>query len=158
MILIISGTSEMKFQRLVDAVNTSKYLDKMVFQHGVNSMEMFLGRECQDYWTRSDMLKYIKSADLIISHAGIGSILDCLYFNKKLILVERKQELLESKADQSAAIDYFKHYHGIDVCGCLSELDALITKKLAESNKLAEEGNQGPKKISESIRDFLSFR
>ena len=158
MILIISGTSEMKFQRLVNAVDTSRYVDQMVFQHGVNSIGAFLGRECQDYWTRSDMLKYIKSADLIISHAGIGSILDCLYFNKKLILVERKQELLESKADQSAAIEYFKHYHGIDVCSCLSELDALISEKLAESNKLADVGNQGPKKISESIRDFLSFQ
>ena len=72
MILIISGTSEMKFQRLVNAVDTSQYVDQMVFQHGVNSIGAFKGRECQDYWTRSDMLKYIKSADLIISHAGIG--------------------------------------------------------------------------------------
>ncbi len=72
-------------------------------------------------------------------------------------MLKENKSFLESKADQSAAIEYFKHYHGIDVCGCLSELDPLIAKKLAESNKPADEGNQVPKKISESIRDFLSF-
>ena len=156
MILIILGTSEMTFQRLVNAVNTSRHLDKMVFQHGVNSIGAFLGRECRDYWPRSEMLKYIKSADLIISHAGIGTILDCLYFNKKVILVERKQELLESKADQSAAIEYFKHYDGIDVCSCLSELDALISEKLVESGNISATVTESPKKISNIIRDFLS--
>ena len=35
----------------------------------------------------SNINKYIENVDLIISHAGTGSIIDCLHLNKPLIVI-----------------------------------------------------------------------
>ena len=38
----------------------------------------------------SNINKYIENVDLIISHAGTGSIIDCLHLNKPLIVIVNK--------------------------------------------------------------------
>jgi len=52
----------------------------------------------------------IKTADLIITHAGIGTILNCLEFNKPMIIFPR-----------FADYDEHRNNHQIDTCDFLKE-------------------------------------
>lgn len=51
-----------------------------------------------------EVQKKIKWADLVISHAGIGTIIDCLSKNKKLILFPRLKRYKEAIDDHQTEI------------------------------------------------------
>ena len=155
MILVVLGTSEMVFPRLIQALMVSKYASDMVLQRGVNEVTTDQWKDCSQYWSRSEMLQLIAQADLVISHAGIGSILDCLSLNKKIILVERQCDLGESMASQAPAIDYFLKYTNIDVCRDFSDLDVFIENKLSASQTATTEMRTEHRRISSIIQEFL---
>lgn len=92
MILVILGTQNLPFNRLIDAIQNQidqgKINDKVIVQAGcttINSDDM----EVFDLIPVNEFDKLIKDADLIISHAGVGSILGGLINNKKVIAAAR---------------------------------------------------------------------
>lgn len=95
MILVLLGTQDKPFTRLIEAVddciNKGIIKDKVVAQMGftkyeTNNIEMI---ELMPY---DDYIKYNKEADLIITHGGVGSILTALQLNKKVIAMPRLEE------------------------------------------------------------------
>lgn len=98
MIFVTLGTQDKPFARLIKAVEKQVELgnitDEVIVQSG-----------CTDY--KSDKLKiinymkidefnsYLKQADVIITHAGVGTIIQALENNKKIIAAARKEEFGE---------------------------------------------------------------
>lgn len=94
MILITLGTQNQHFKRLLDYVEKSNIKDEIIVQAGATpykskKMKIF------NYIDYDKMQEYIEKADLIITHAGTGSILTPLKCNKKVIVCARKAELGE---------------------------------------------------------------
>lgn len=88
MILVTLGTQKEQFKRLLDSIEKSKIDDEIIVQAGhtkfeSNKMKIF------DFISYEDMSKYIKEANLIITHAGTGSILMPLKAGKKVIACAR---------------------------------------------------------------------
>lgn len=92
MILVTLGTQDKSFKRLlreIDRLLDEKIIkDEVIVQAGYtkyesNNMKIF------DYVEEDELLKYIKKSDYVISHAGVGSILNIIGNNKKAIVVPR---------------------------------------------------------------------
>jgi UDP-N-acetylglucosamine transferase subunit ALG13 len=82
----------------------------------------------------------IKWADVVISHAGIGTILDCLTQNKKIILFPRLKRFGEAVDD-----------HQIEICTTFEEKYGIKwTKNEKEIHKLLD--GIRPVKISKKRR------
>lgn len=88
MILVTLGTQKEQFTRLLDYIEKSKIKDKIIVQAGhtkyqSNKMEIF------DFIPYEKMEEYINEADVIITHAGTGSVLTPLKKGKKVIVCAR---------------------------------------------------------------------
>ena len=95
MILVLLGTQNNDFHRLLDEVERNikkgNIKDKVIVQAGFtkyksSNMKIF------SLIPKDELKKYVKEADLIITHAGVGSIEMSLEEGKKVIVVPRKKK------------------------------------------------------------------
>ncbi len=94
MIFVTLGTQDKQFKRLLEAVEKLKIKEKIIAQVGsteFNSKKM----EIHKYLTPDEFEKYMKEARVIITHAGVGTIIYGLKLNKKMIVAARKKEYCE---------------------------------------------------------------
>lgn len=98
MILILLGTQDKQFTRLLkavdDAINNGYIKEEVVAQAGFtkynsDNIKIF------DLIPKEEYENIIKMADLIITHAGVGSILTGLKHGKKVIAAARLKEYKE---------------------------------------------------------------
>ena len=95
MILVCVGMSEDPFDRLLEIIDDfcEKGIieDEVVAQIG-NTKYVPRNYDFFDCVENDKFLEWIKKADLIISHAGIGCVLPALKLGKKVIIFPRKYE------------------------------------------------------------------
>lgn len=98
MIFITVGTGRFPFERLI------KCIDEAIINHKIEE-EVFgqIGKygykpksfPCKEFIGFDEMVKNIQNADIIVSHAGVGSLLLCLNLGKIPILFPRDAALGE---------------------------------------------------------------
>ena len=94
MILVTLGTQKQQFTRLLEYLEKSHVKDEIIVQAGYtkfNSKKM----QIFDFIDYDQMNEYLEKADLIITHAGTGSIVSALKKGKKVIACARLCEYLE---------------------------------------------------------------
>jgi len=100
--------------------------------------------------------EFIEESDLVITHAGMGVIIDCISSNKKFILVPRdpeKGELLDSH--QYEICNYLKEkYEDIRVVTNLENLSNHITNTLEKENNLID-SQKNLSKLKQNISNYL---
>ena len=88
MIFVTLGTQDKEFTRLLEAIDREiekgNIKERVVVQAGYTKYES-KNMEIFDLIPTDEFNKYIKSADLIITHGGAGSILTAIKNNKKVI-------------------------------------------------------------------------
>jgi UDP-N-acetylglucosamine transferase subunit ALG13 len=107
MILVTLGTQKQQFTRLLDYIENSNIDDEIIVQAGFTKYE---SKKMQvfDFIDYDRMNEYIDKADLIITHAGTGSIVSALKKNKKVIACARLSKYLEHVDDhQEEILDVF---------------------------------------------------
>jgi len=107
MIYITLGTQDKSFERLLKAVqkeiDNGTIKEKVVVQAGYtkfesNEMELF------DLVPLKQFEEYMNDCDLLITHGGVGSIIDGLKHNKKVIAVPRLKKYGEHTNDHQLQI------------------------------------------------------
>ena len=103
MILVCVGASEYKFNRLL------KIIDELCDENILNGNEIIAQIGSTEYKPRNyknfrmigreDFQRYINEADLIITHAGTGSVIPPLKLGKKVIVVPRREKYKEHLDD-----------------------------------------------------------
>ena len=95
MILVTLGTQDKPFSILIEAVEKQIELgnikDEVIVQSGCTKYESDK-MKIIDYIPIKEFGDLLKKADFIITHAGVGSIIEGLKNNKKVIVVARKKE------------------------------------------------------------------
>lgn len=72
--------------------------------------------------------QYVRSADIIVGHAGIGTILSAARARKPAILFARRADLGEHRNDhQMATLASFRNREGIYAATSLEELETYMT-------------------------------
>ncbi len=107
MIFITLGTQDKKFLRLLEEVErliqTGVIQDEVIVQAGYtqfesNSMQVF------DYVNGELFNTYIENCDALITHGGVGSILNAITREKKVIAIARLEKYGEHENDHQVEI------------------------------------------------------
>ena len=133
MILVTLGTQDKKFYRILHEIDRlidmGKIKDKVVVQAGYSSDYKSKNMEIFDLIPMDDFNKLMSKCDLLITHGGVGSIIDGLKRNKKIIAVARLKKYNEHHNDhQLQIIENFSNAGYILNLKDISQLDRLIDK------------------------------
>lgn len=106
MILVILGTQDKPFTRLLDAVEA--YAKKhpketIIVQNGQTPYESS-HLQLQPFFTPEDLDQTIAKADLVIAHGGVGTIMGALKHHKKVIATPRLKQYGEHTNDHQLQI------------------------------------------------------
>ena len=88
MILVTTGTNGAAFDRLLRAVDRLGGDERVVVQHGPSTLRP-RNSDCFDYVSFPELVELVQQARVVITHAGVGSILVALMNEKKPIVVPR---------------------------------------------------------------------
>ena len=155
MIFLTVGSHE-PFDRLVKAVdswcaaNTGKIVTAQITSRGNYRPQhmTFTG-----YMSESQYRAACRKADLLIAHAGMGSILTALDFAKPIVIMPRFGRLKETRNDhQIATAQQFRGRHGIFVADDETLITSAIDRARAESNS----GERLPKFAEPRLIAFLA--
>jgi len=107
MIFVTLGTHDKPFTRLLKKIDEEiikgNIKDKVVVQAGFTKYKS-KNMEILDLIPMDKFSDYIKKADLIITHGGVGSIMTSLKLNKKVIAVARLSKYHEVVNDHQIQI------------------------------------------------------
>lgn len=151
MILIVLGTQDKPFTRLLDAVqkqiDKGNIKDKVIVQAGCTKYES-KDMEIFDLMPIDEFNKLIKGADLIITHGGVGSIMEGIKNNKKILAAPRLKKFKEHDNDhQLQIIDEFVDMGYILPLKDFNKLDKMLIK----INKFK------PKEFESNTSNFISL-
>ncbi len=135
MILVILGTQDKEFPRLLEAVeheiDKGVIKDEVIVQAGQTKYESSK-MKIFDLLPAPEFEKLIDSADLIITHGGAGSILSAIRKGKKVIAAARLQKYMEHHNDhQKQIIHEFSKQGYILELNDFQELGKLIKKSVS---------------------------
>ncbi|MBP3831289.1 MAG: hypothetical protein ILA02_02825 [Clostridia bacterium] len=157
MILVLLGTQNNDFHRLLDEIEKNiangNINDQVIVQAGFtkyksDKMKIF------SMTSKENLEDLIKKADLIITHAGVGSIEMSLEHNKKVIAVPRLKKFGEHVNDHQKDIEReFSRRRWLIGINDVSEL-SLALNKVNEfiPNKYVKPSNDG---IINVIKTFI---
>lgn len=107
MILILLGTQDKPFERILKAVSREikkgNIKEKVIAQVGCtkfddDKIEMF------DFISKDEIASLIDKARIIITHGGVGIITECINKNKKVIVAPRLKKYKEHTNDHQLQI------------------------------------------------------
>ena len=107
MVFVSLGTQDKEFPRLLKEVD--KLIDEGIIKDEViaqigQTKYTSKNMKLYDYIAKDEMLKIMKEAKYIITHGGVGTILDALKMNKKVIAVARLKLYKEHVNDHQLQI------------------------------------------------------
>lgn len=156
MILVLLGTQDKQFARLLQQIDTLKIEGKInediVAQVG-HTKYVSSNMEIIDFLPYTDLNKMIDKANLIITHGGVGSIMDGIKKNKKVIAVPRLKKYGEHVNDhQLQIINSFRKLGYILGVESVEKLnDILLTVEKFEPKQFISNN----RKIIKIIEDFI---
>jgi len=161
MIFVTVGAS-LPFDRLIEYIDKeiAPELGKEKIIAQIHDSAKYIPRNIEYIKTVNKVTydEYIKKSDLIISHAGMGIILDCIKYHKKLIIIPRdpkKQELVDSH--QYEICKYLnKNYQGIDVIYDLDDLYDRILSALSAPPPTFENFKEKLFMLKKNLSQYLS--
>jgi UDP-N-acetylglucosamine transferase subunit ALG13 len=98
MILVATGASQFPFDRLLRAVSALDRGERVVVQHGCSAVKPD-GAECVDFLPMPDLAALVREARVVVTHAGVGSILLCLTNGRSPVVVPRLKRFGETVDD-----------------------------------------------------------
>ena len=108
MILVTLGTQKEQFTRLLDYIEKANINEEIIVQAGHTQYESNK-MKILDFITYNEMEQYINDANVIITHAGTGSVLTPLKKGKKIIVCARQKKYGEHIDDhQLELVEVFK--------------------------------------------------
>ena len=133
MILVTLGTQDKKFYRILREldrlIEAGKIKDKVVVQAGDSADYESKNMEIFDLIPMDDFNKLMSKCDLLITHGGVGSIIDGLKRNKKIIAIARLSKYNEHHNDhQLQIVENFSNAGYILNLRDISHLEKMIEK------------------------------
>ena len=154
MILVTIGT-QLPFDRLIRIIDElapelNEEIIAQVYQCGFSPKNI----KTVDFLAPDEFNSLFDKARLIVSHAGMGTILSALQRNKPIIVFPRIAALGEHRNEhQLATAKKFKDLGSVYVAMDEEELKTLLLRK--DLNPLAEIGKYASSSLIESVEDFI---
>jgi UDP-N-acetylglucosamine transferase subunit ALG13 len=128
-IFVTVGTNEARFDRLLRAVETLATDEKIVVQHGSSSVVPANASRAYDYLVFADLVREMRAARVVVTHAGIGSIMTALSCGRRPVAVPRLVAFREAVDDHQLPVARRLEDTGlVTVVEDLSGLDEAIAR------------------------------
>lgn len=169
MIFVSLGTQDKPFNRIIDYVISLKenlkelQSEKIIIQLGQTKLLKSDNERIKNLEniTIYDMLKpekmkdIIKDSDIIITHAGVGTIMECLEMGKEIIVVPRKVENLEHVNNHQEEIAFEMEKKGfLTKVDTYEELENKISILLKDKDTNEDNKNMNKKKYISNNEKF----
>lgn len=159
MILVLLGTQNKPFDRLLKAISkeikNGNIKDKVVAQIGCTvykdeNIEMF------DYRPKEEINELINKANIIITHGGVGTIIECIDLGKKIIVAPRLSKYKEHTNNHQLQItkEFAEKGYIIPLYKFSDLSDALHKAKKFKTKKYESNNENFRNKIKEYIDNF----
>lgn len=159
MIFITTGTQE-PFDRLIKVIDTIAHdlKDEIIAQS-------FTGRyqpknfSINKFYTPAEFDDIFKRARLIVSHAGMGNIINALTIEKPILVMPRKKDLGEHRNNhQIATVKKFKELGYIYIANDEKELTEKLTKLVLNDkiDTLHQVGKYASKELITSLMEYIN--
>ncbi len=129
MIFVSLGTQDKSFTRLLKAIdkniNEGNIKDKVVVQAGCTKYKSDK-MEIHDLMSMEEFANYIEKCDLLITHGGVGTILDGLKHQKKILAFPRLREYAEHVNNHQQEIIKEFYENGYILTGDIKDLSSLL--------------------------------
>jgi UDP-N-acetylglucosamine transferase subunit ALG13 len=99
MIFVTVGTNEAQFDRILRAVAGLRTDERLVIQHGHTSPVDVPQADLVDFLSFEEMNETIRRARVVVTHAGVGSVMVALANAKRPIVVPRRKAFGEAVDD-----------------------------------------------------------
>ena len=167
MIFVSLGTQDKPFNRIIDYIISLKEnlkeikSEKIIIQLGQTKLlkseneriEKLENIIIYDMLKPEKMKDIIKDSDIIITHAGVGTIMECLEMGKEIIVVPRKVENLEHVNNHQEEIAFEMEKKGfLTKVDTYEELENKIIMLLKD--KYTNEDNKNKKKYISNNEKF----
>ena len=107
MILVLLGTQDKPFNRILNAIRKEiekgNIKDEVIAQVGCTKFN-YDKIKTFDFVSKEELATLIDKAKFIITHAGVGTITECINKNKKVIVVPRLKKYKEHTNDHQLQI------------------------------------------------------
>lgn len=157
MIFITLGTQKFQFNRLLEyldrKIETGEIKDEIFAQIG-SSTYIPKNYRYKDFIDKDEFTNKIENSDLIITHAGVGTIITSINKNKKVIVVPRLakyNEHIDNHQLEIAKSFSCKNY----VLSNGEEINDLLKNINKSKNFKFEKYKSSNKKIQQLIEDFI---
>lgn len=98
MIFVTVGSSKSPFDRLLRAVDAAFFDEDVVVQHGASTVRP-RNAECVGFLEFDGFVARIEQARVVVTHAGVGSIMTSLAHGKCPVVMPRRAEFGEAVDD-----------------------------------------------------------
>lgn len=131
MILVTVGTNEAPFDRLLELVDGllqgEAGGEEVLVQHGPSQVRPQFAT-CVDYLPYDDLADAIRRARVVVTHAGVGSIMTALAYGKRPIVMPRLERFGEAVDDHQVALGRRLDAEGLVTC---AETDEALREAVA---------------------------
>ena len=152
MILVTVGTNEAPFDRLLRAIDELALDEPLVVQYGASAVRP-RGARCHDFLPYDDLVELIRESRVLVTHAGVGSMMTALVAGRVPVVVPRLARHREAVDDHQLTFA-----RAVEPTGLLrlveepSELGSALTAT-APSERLP----LGPaRQLVEELRGFIA--
>lgn len=156
MIFITLGTQDKPFNRLLKQVDkeikNGNICEKVIVQAGCTKYETE-NMECFNQVSQEAFEKYMKECNLLITHAGVGSIITGLKYNKTIIAIPRLEEYGEAANNHQMQIVETFSKDGFLIG--LNDLNKLSYALKRAENFKPKKFISNTKKFTKNIIDFI---
>lgn len=139
MIFVTVGTTHFQFDRLLSAVATLDTDQELIVQRGPSRVPVESARVI-DFLSFDQLNDHVRDADIVITHAGVGSIMVALSHGKQPVVVPRLQRFGEAVDDHQVQVATQLHQTGrvravLDL-GCFEQVVTSATNPDAQGGLL----------------------
>jgi UDP-N-acetylglucosamine transferase subunit ALG13 len=148
---------QLGFDRLIEAMDTlaPELGQPMIAQIGKGS---FVPRhmEARVQIAPDEFERLVEQAQLIVSHAGIGTVLTAARFSKPVVLLARRAHLYEHRNDhQQATVDGLRGRPGILIADSEANLTARIGEGLA-LGRVSHRASDEAQALNQAVAKFIA--
>jgi len=156
LVFVTTGT-QLPFDRLITVVDNwaSERTDINVVAQAATSEKLFNNVTTTDFLSPNEYDSYTSKADLIVGHAGMGTIITGIEKKKTLILMARKLKFSEHRNDhQQSTVEKFIDMKGVYIANDEKELLALLCR-YEELDAPCDEHTENRDKLINYLSSFI---
>jgi UDP-N-acetylglucosamine transferase subunit ALG13 len=159
MIFVTVGNDFRNFDRLLKKMDEIAPClpGKVVIQRGYSRYSP-RNTDCFDFIPMDRAVESIRRSELVVSHAGIGTIIHCKEYQIPLFILPRRKAFAEHMNDHQLEIAHVLEEmrdENIYVVYHEDELKEAICRILKEGKKRTPKGDAGKTNLLRTIRDFV---